>query len=51
MTLTSLEVKSPHEIRAEKRRAEWEAERIARVRQMVADGLLTEEDVPRFFYV
>jgi hypothetical protein len=44
MTLSSLEVKSSHEIRAEKRRVEWEAERIARVRQMVIDGLLTEEE-------
>jgi hypothetical protein len=40
----SLTVKSPHELRAEKRRAEWEAERIAKIRQMVADGLLTEEE-------
>jgi hypothetical protein len=44
MTLNSLEVKSPQQIRAEKRRAEWEAERIAKVRQMVADGLLTEQE-------
>jgi hypothetical protein len=40
----SLTVKSPQQIRAEKRRAEREAERMARVRQMVAEGLLTEED-------
>jgi hypothetical protein len=39
-----LTVKSPHEIRAERRHAEWEAERIAKVRQMVADGLLTNEE-------
>jgi hypothetical protein len=44
MTLNTLEVKSPQQIRAEKRRAEWEAERIAKVRQMVADGLLTEQE-------
>jgi hypothetical protein len=37
-------VKSPNEIRAEKRRAEWEAQRIAEIRQQVADGLLTEEE-------
>jgi hypothetical protein len=40
----SLIAKSPHEIRAEQRRAVWEAERIAKVRQMVADGLLTEKE-------
>ncbi len=37
-------VKSPHEIRAEKRRAEWEAQRLAEVRQQLEDGLITEEE-------
>jgi hypothetical protein len=41
---SSLQVKSPHEIRAEKRRTQWEAERIAEIRQQVAAGLLTEEE-------
>jgi hypothetical protein len=44
MTLNSLEMKSPQEIRAEKRRAEWEAERIAQIRRMVAEGLMTPEE-------
>jgi hypothetical protein len=34
----------PQEIRAEKRRAEWEAERLAEVRQQLEDGLITEEE-------
>jgi hypothetical protein len=38
MTLNSLEVKSPQQIRAEKRRAEWEAERIAKVRRCLPTG-------------
>ena len=37
-------VKSPQEVRAEQRRAEWEAQRIAEIRQQIADGLLTEEE-------
>jgi hypothetical protein len=40
----SQNVRSPQEIRAEKRRIEWEAQRIAEIRQQVADGLLTEEE-------
>jgi hypothetical protein len=36
--------KSPQQIRAEQRRAEWETKRIAEIRQQVADGLLTEEE-------
>jgi hypothetical protein len=40
----SLTTRSPQEIRAEKRRAEWEAKRIAEIQQQVADGLLTEEE-------
>jgi hypothetical protein len=44
MTLNSLVVKSPQQIRAEKRRTEWEAERIAKIRQLVAVGLMTREE-------
>jgi hypothetical protein len=42
--LTSLDVKSPQQIKAEERRRQWENERIAKIRQMVADGLLTAEE-------
>lgn len=31
-------------IRAEKRRAEWETERIAKIRRRVAEGLMTPEE-------
>jgi hypothetical protein len=44
MTLSGLQIKSPQEICAEKRRAEWEAERIAKNRRMVAEGLMTPEE-------
>jgi hypothetical protein len=42
--VSSQEVKNPVEARADQRRKEWEAERIARVRQQLEDGLITEEE-------
>jgi hypothetical protein len=38
------EVKNPVEARADRRRKEWEAERIGRVRQQLEDGLITQEE-------
>jgi hypothetical protein len=38
------EHKNPVQAGAEKRRAEWEAQRIAEVRRQVAEGLLTKEE-------
>jgi hypothetical protein len=36
------QVKNPVQERAERRRAEWEVKRIAKIRQMVAEGKMTE---------
>ena len=40
----SLTTKSPTEIPAEQRRKVWEAERILKIRQMVAAGEMTEAE-------
>jgi hypothetical protein len=36
--------KNPVAERAEKRRQEWEAQRLAKVRELVEAGILTEEE-------
>jgi hypothetical protein len=44
MFADSSTAKPPHAIRAARRRAEWERERLAEVRRQVEAGLLTEAE-------